>query len=274
MSRSTLQNPGRQRAPKQVGAPNGRNAEQRPAPNAPGGKQPARRHRAAATLGSVADSIRLAVGVFLAFQDSEASAAGDIEEALELTPEERADQIARLEEALRKAQRELEELNQDLPANETTAKAKEANIAEIERELFALKTAQAVVDRFPSGRTPDEWRMLLRDSIRAGQRAGFELLLDILLLPSLGAGLIRGISAIRSVRGFFSWLFRTKPARRPQGLPWNQYGEGYARRFDRVKRAVQKPDEDLDIDECERAIAELEEWTQGYFPISPASGLR
>ncbi|MGQ0639816.1 MAG: hypothetical protein ACT4P6_03450 [Gemmatimonadaceae bacterium] len=273
MSRSTLQAPGRQRVRKQVAPPNGKTRKQRPPVDPSGLKQPDRL-MAAATLTSVADNIRLAVGVFLAFQDSEASSAGDIEEALELSPEERAAEITRLEEALRKAQEELDELNQDLPANETTAKAKEANIAEIERELFALKTAQAVVSRFPSGRTPDDWRMLLRDSIKAGQRAGFELLLEILLLPSLGAGLIRGVSAIRSVRGFFSWLFRTKPANRPRGIPWNEYGEGYARRFDRVKRAVMKPDEDLDLDECERAIDELEEWTDGYFPFSPGSPLR
>jgi DNA repair exonuclease SbcCD ATPase subunit len=206
--------------------------------------------------------------VFLLFQDSNAAAAADIEEAMELTPAERAERIARLEAELRKAQQDLDELDQDLPANEMTAKAKEANIAELERELFALKTAQAVADRFPAGRNADEWRRLLRDAIRAGQIEGFELVLNILLLPSLGAGLIRGIAGIRSIRGFFAWLFRSRPpSRGPTSIPWNEYAEGYARRLDELKRVIAKPRRELD--EFERAVGRLQEWVDEYTPMSP-----
>jgi len=224
--------------------------------------------QALSALTATSNLVRIAGGVFLAFQDANAAAAADIEEAMELTPEERKREIERLEAELRKAQKELDELNEDLPANETTAKAKEANIAEIERELAALKIAQAVADQFPEGKNADEWRVLLRDAIRAGQQDAFDLVLTILTIPSFGAGLLRGLSAIRSIRGFFAWLFRSRPpAGGPRQIPWNQYAEGYARRFDELKRVIAKDRRELD--EFERAVGRLQEWVDEYAPISP-----
>lgn len=96
-----------------------------------------------ANLRATADLLRLAAGAFLAFQDTDATAAYDVEDAMELSAEERAKMIAALEEELGRKQEELERLNQD-PTTELTAKALERNIAEIESELFALKAAQAV----------------------------------------------------------------------------------------------------------------------------------
>ncbi|MCI0432266.1 MAG: hypothetical protein L0271_01260 [Gemmatimonadetes bacterium] len=225
------------------------------------------RQLALANLEAVADAIGLAAGVFLAFQDSGAASAADIEEAMELTADERKARIAKLEAELRKAQMELDELDESLPENETTAKAKEANIAEIERELFALNTAQAVADAFPGGRNPDEWRMLLTNAIRAGQLEAIDLVLTILTLPQLGAGLIRAVSGIRGIRGFFSWLFRSKPAPTPKQLPWAEYAEGYRRRFEELKRVIAK--DVREPGEFERAVGRLREWVDEYAPISP-----
>jgi len=237
-------------------------------PNPPrGGVDKALQRRATASLEATSDLIRLSAGVFLAFQDVNAASAADIEEAMERTPEERAKRIAQLEKELRKAEKRLAELNEDLPENEFTAKAVERVIAEIERELFALKTAQAVAEQYPEGRNADEWRKLLRDAIRAGQEDAFNLVLNILLLPNLAGGLIRGASAIRSVRGFFAWLLRSKPAKGPKRIPWNQYAEGYARRFDELKRVIQK--ERRELDDYERAVGRLQEWVDGYEPIMP-----
>ena len=85
---------------------------------APTGRQPGLE-----TLSTTAALLRVAAGLFLAFEDSNAAAAADIEEAMELSAERRAEKIARLEKELREALDYLAELNEDLPANETTAKA-------------------------------------------------------------------------------------------------------------------------------------------------------
>jgi ribosomal protein L29 len=129
-----------------------------------------------ANLRATADLLRLAAGAFLAFQDTDATAAYDVEDAMELSAEERAKMIAALEEELGRKQEELERLNQD-PTTELTAKALERNIAEIESELFALKAAQAVAQASrPPARGPrpipwNEYANGYADRIEAIDRA-------------------------------------------------------------------------------------------------------
>ena len=235
--------------------------------------------RAVANLKAMSDMMAITLSVFHCFQYVHEEAAADLEEAMERSPREHAEQIARLEEELRRAKEHLDELNEDLPANEMTAKAKEANIADMERLLFALKTAQMVAEQFPQGKNADEWRSLLLKAIREGQKDALLLLFTIVTLPDVTTGVIRGIAGVRSLRGFFAWLFRSPspmigPATIPRlpgptPIPWNQYVHGHKRLLEELGRL--KEAEIPDWAAIARAAIRVEEWLKRYTPMSPPS---
>jgi hypothetical protein len=231
-------------------------------PGAPGTPK-GRRAAGLSNLRAAADMLRVAAGTFLAFQDSDASAAYDVEEAMDMTPEERTAAIKDLEKVLREMQAELDRLNRD-PQNELTAKSIEHVIADIERRLFALKAAQAVANAYPAVEGSVDWRLALNDAITRGQLEGIDLIIMILSIP-VGPGAIRGVSRIRSIRGFFSWLYRSRPLtgtpKKP--IPWNEYMAGYADRLAAVRRRGRDPFA------VQRALAKLQEWIDGHTPFVP-----